>query len=117
MWTLRIGAHQPHIASIEENSSVERTKQMGTKLSIRLEFEISSLVDVGIVGVGSTVSTRSDGAHAKGTNAVGTTSIEEFTEGSAGAVAVGIDRSNKSAGGKGVAIGDCGGCSAFRQWL
>ena len=79
---------------------MERTKQMGTKLCIRLEFEISCLVDVGIVGVGSTVSTRSDGAHTKGTNAVGTTSIEEFTEGSAGAVAVGIDRSNKRARGQ-----------------
>ena len=84
--------------NIEEDGTVERPEKTGAKFGIGLEFEVTRLVDVGILTVVAAVASRTDGAHGEGTHAVGAADIKLVGIGRSSTVAIAIDGAGEEAG-------------------
>lgn len=95
---LGILTQEPHVSSIKEDGAVERPEKTGAKFGISLEFEVTRLVDVGILAVVATIASRTDGAHGEGTHAVGATDIKLVGIGRPSTVAIAIDGAGEEAG-------------------
>ena len=87
---LRVVAHEPNVAGIEEDGAVEVAEEFGTQFGVCFEFYVARLVHVGVARVGSAVRTRTDGANGEGTYTVGTAHVELVGVRHTRRVAVGI---------------------------
>lgn len=95
---LGVLTQEPHVSSIKEDGTVERPEKTGAKFGIGLEFEVTRLVDVGILAVVATIASWTDGAHGEGTHAVGAADIKLVGIGRSSTVAIAIDGAGEEAG-------------------
>ena len=78
MWVHIVAMHEPDVARIEEESTLESIDDGETILGIEFEFHVTSLVKIGASSFGVIVTSRTDASQGEGTNTVGSTHIEEF---------------------------------------
>ena len=85
----------PHVTYVEEHSAVEVAEEFLTILQVGYELEVTILYQIGTFTSTASVDghelTRSDATHGEGTDTVGTTYIEQFTERSLVGVTIGCD--------------------------
>lgn len=74
--TCRIVAQQPHIARIEEYSPIKIAEKARPEFQIGFQFNVSGLVYIGILAVGTAVGAGTDGTHGESADAVGSAYVE-----------------------------------------
>ena len=72
-------AHQPHVASIDEESSLESAQYWEAVFGIDLKLEVTRLVEVGVASCIVAVTAWTYAAHGKSTYAVGSAHVKELT--------------------------------------
>ena len=95
---LGVLTQEPNVSGIKEDGAVERPEKTGAKFGIGLEFEVTRLVDVGILAIVAAIASRTDGAHGEGTHAVGAADIKLVSIGRPATVAIAIDGAGEEAG-------------------
>ena len=96
---LGVLTQEPHVSGIKENGAVERPEKTGAKFGIGFEFEVTRLVDVGILTIVAAIASRTDGAHGEGTHAVGAADIKLVGIGRSATIAIAIDGAGVRRGG------------------
>ena len=84
-------AQKPHIACIEEGSTIQLADDGEAILHVCFQLEIAHLVDVRVLRLLGMVSARAYCAHAESTDAIGTANGEKLAIGCRLGIAVTID--------------------------
>lgn len=96
-----IAVHEPDIAGIDEEGTLQFVDDGESVLGIEFQFHVARLVEIGASPRGVLITARADAAHGKGPDAVGSANVEEFAVGCIVGVAEGPDSSQLHTGGDG----------------
>ena len=75
---IRVVVHEPHIASIDKEGTLDGVEDGESVFGIKLQFEVARLVEIGATFLFVIIASRPDATNGEGSDAVGSTHIEEF---------------------------------------